>query len=304
MTEDKIEAEVSEKGAKLYASGAPAKKVTKALIDLISPFTEGAGILGDLIRVYRETTVRAALVRAERIAIERQITGRQVPAKYLIDWIEKTSMENDDALIETWAELLVASVVGFDSELFLFNEFVHKLNSNSVKLITAIGSGSEAGEVGDGDCLIRIRKFIQEEAIKPFSNVIEGIRMPGTFPDRDLIEEELKRLERTYPIKFSGAFTACRTHTRHMMSSQNWHVFNRFEEIPKANHELQILKQFGLVNFGRLFGYFEWTENECAIVRHLDYQPNRTKNLYTFAIDFVSLTYLGYRLYRKCSSLQ
>ena len=57
----------------------------------------------------------AALSKAREKITEQQIAIEPVAPKTLTYWVEKASLEDNDALAEKWANLLISSMGDFDS---------------------------------------------------------------------------------------------------------------------------------------------------------------------------------------------
>ena len=112
---DKISVEASGKGGKITIEGSGSGRLSAQLGDLISPFSETLGALGDHLKVWRESSLLAALSKAREKITEQQIAIEPVAPKTLTYWVEKASLEDNDALAEKWANLLISSMGDFDS---------------------------------------------------------------------------------------------------------------------------------------------------------------------------------------------
>jgi hypothetical protein len=85
-------------------------RLVDAFTDIIRPFTERRGLKGDLIRLQREEVAIEIAQRARhRLNIENVLPS-PVPARFLVPFFEKASLENIDSfLIDRWADLLVSA---------------------------------------------------------------------------------------------------------------------------------------------------------------------------------------------------
>jgi hypothetical protein len=121
------------------------KEIAKSVVDLFSPLTEMAGVIGDHIRIYRELTVLRTLKRAKRIAEEEGLALEPPPLKFLIPFLENSSLEeeSDEVLNKLWTNLLVSSASQYKSE---HNLFIRILNELSPKDAMAFRYIAESGK--------------------------------------------------------------------------------------------------------------------------------------------------------------
>ena len=117
-------------------AGEGADQISKALADLISPITEGAGYFGDKVRVYRQIAAIKALKQVHKLAQEHGLELKPVPPKILIPWLEKASLEETDSpLIEWWANLLVSAAdPKFETKPY-FSDLVSKITPDEANLL-------------------------------------------------------------------------------------------------------------------------------------------------------------------------
>src|SRR6516165_972144 len=85
-------------------------RLVDAITDWFRPFTERRGFKADLIRLQREDVLIEIAKKAHRrLEIENAVPS-PVPNKFLIPFLEKASLENQDGfLIDRWADLLASS---------------------------------------------------------------------------------------------------------------------------------------------------------------------------------------------------
>jgi hypothetical protein len=78
-----------------------------SLVDALSPFTQGMGLIGDHIRAHRYDVAIRITKRARELAEQRALPITPPPLKFTVPFIEKASTETSDAdLVEMWARLL------------------------------------------------------------------------------------------------------------------------------------------------------------------------------------------------------
>lgn len=136
--EEKVEVGIGP--AKLSASGSSVAKVGRALSDLLSPFSEGFGLVGDHIRMYRERSVRNVLERAAEIAAERNEAVEPVNPKNLIPLLENASLEapEDNGLLDVWARLLLSGDSEFDAELAVFSDTLKRIGKREAEILKEV----------------------------------------------------------------------------------------------------------------------------------------------------------------------
>lgn len=126
-----------------------------AWLDLISPMTEWAGLKGDALKHKRdllrieqdETLIRLGQKMRERLA-KRGLPAGPIPAKALIPFLEKASLEDPDlALLEAWANLGVSASVDYDVEVIRFLKILEEIGPREksiLEVLVGIGVGKWA----------------------------------------------------------------------------------------------------------------------------------------------------------------
>lgn len=132
--------EVDAKTGKLAITGSSVSRISQSIADLISPFSEGFGLVGDHIRVYRENSVRHALLRAQTIAEERGQTISPVHPKNLVPMLEALSLEGDeeDELSDIWSRLLLSGDTKFDASLAMYTDSLKRLGRKEALLLKTL----------------------------------------------------------------------------------------------------------------------------------------------------------------------
>jgi len=103
---------------------------------LLGPVGEAGEFLTDKIRFYRWQSSLRTLKRAREIALEHKLTINEVPLKFLIPFMEKSSLEEDsDELIERWAQLLAGASENKDNAKTIFIDVLSVLSSADVKTL-------------------------------------------------------------------------------------------------------------------------------------------------------------------------
>lgn len=138
MTKDKNALSVKiEASAKLEAKTEippdASGRAVHAVLDVLSPFTEGMGIVGSNLRLHREKVLlKIAMLARERLEEDGK-HANPVPPKFLIPFAEKASWEDpEDDLVSAWANLLVAASDQYDSLFLTFREILSELGANEL----------------------------------------------------------------------------------------------------------------------------------------------------------------------------
>lgn len=134
---DELTFELSEKGVRIRSKGEGAGRLSNALADLVSPFTESAGLIGDNIRLRRvESTIRALTI-ARNLVENSSARLIPPPQKFLIQWLENSSFEEDDDtdLSELWAKLLVAASHDYSDSFISYVDLLKKIGPKEAELL-------------------------------------------------------------------------------------------------------------------------------------------------------------------------
>ena len=131
MGMSKINIGISESGSSIELSGKNANKLSKAVIDLLSPFTESAGWLGDIIRVKRISSVHQASFYANEIAKNEHINICKKAPKVIEEWVKGASYNDEDFISEKWGRLLLCDSA--PSAQLAFIEFLSRLGGGEAR---------------------------------------------------------------------------------------------------------------------------------------------------------------------------
>lgn len=135
--QDSVTLAATTTSASVEIRGSVVSRVTDTLLDLISPFTNSIGWVGDqLSYARREAAIRAASRAQEQLKREG-ITSGKVPPKILLPWLEGASQETDqsDNLTDAWAGLFVRSVKSPDTVVISYIETLRKLGRKEAELL-------------------------------------------------------------------------------------------------------------------------------------------------------------------------
>lgn len=138
---NEIEVSASDKGVSLKAKGPAASRLGHSFADLMSPFSNLAGLGGDKLRhlrIYQEIAFRKTLEEAYNIAIESGIDIKPVSTKIMVAIAEGSSMEDvesDDSLYILWANLLVNVSQSEPAEAIAFTKILSQISGVHARLL-------------------------------------------------------------------------------------------------------------------------------------------------------------------------
>jgi hypothetical protein len=135
--DDSLKVEVSASSFALEAKGDAASRATHALLDLVSPFTNAMGWVGEQLSYARKlAAIRAASQAAKKLR-EEGISEAKIPPKVFLPWLEGASLETDEVenLSEAWAGLFVRAAKSSDAVTLSYIETLKKLGKPEAELL-------------------------------------------------------------------------------------------------------------------------------------------------------------------------
>ena len=191
---DEIEISAKADGLSVTSRGQGTKRIVDALCDLGSPFTETAGLIGDMVRAYRAENTERALIRAKEIALNRDVILQPPSPRFLLDWMEGTSLEEEGSeLFEMWSGLLVAASQGHHSSHFLFKRFLRDFSPEHAKfLVYLCGTSNFEAQFFEADLkqpytFIEERKWCYDpgmQAVLQLQMLFEEFKFYGVRPHK------------------------------------------------------------------------------------------------------------------------
>jgi hypothetical protein len=114
-----------------------------AWLDLISPWTEWAGLKGDqirhkreLLRLQREEVLTTIALHARKQLNQTAVPIKPVPNKFLVPFLEKASLEDEHSeLIGKWANLLTSAAIEFNHHMVRFCTILAEIGPTEVKFL-------------------------------------------------------------------------------------------------------------------------------------------------------------------------
>lgn len=158
----------------------PSEKASDSVVTfaqrLLGPVAEAADFLSDKIRFMRWKSAQRTLELAEDIAYERGIEVKEVPVKFLVPFLEKCSLEEENSdLVVKWAELLATAIGEYDNKLISYTDILAQLGPEDVKLLeemwdktdplkmgNALHMAAMYGRFDSSDALLNFHEFTSE----------------------------------------------------------------------------------------------------------------------------------------------
>jgi hypothetical protein len=137
LSGDTIKVEVSATSVGLEVKGTAARRAAHALLDLISPFTKGAGWLGQQISQAQLLSAIRAAAKAREQLRQEGITKADIPLKILLPWLDGASLETDgvESLTDAWAGLFVRAAKSADVVTISYIDTLKKLGKDEAELL-------------------------------------------------------------------------------------------------------------------------------------------------------------------------
>ncbi len=103
---------------------------------LLGPVADVSDFLSDKIRFYRYNSAMNTLARAHEIALQNKIETNCVPVKFLVPFLERCSLEDEESeLIERWASLLVNASSEFHFEYVTYSRILGEITPVEARLL-------------------------------------------------------------------------------------------------------------------------------------------------------------------------
>lgn len=140
MADDEIEISVGKDSLSVKSGGDAAARITNTISDLLSPFSEATGVIGDVIHYYRQDMALRAIGRAREIAKKTGANLQPVPPKFLVKWVEDASLEEseNDELVDLWAGLLVSASTDFSPIHFQARRILSEITLDHIRFLEYI----------------------------------------------------------------------------------------------------------------------------------------------------------------------
>lgn len=103
---------------------------------LLGPVGEAGEFLTDKIRFYRWKSSMKTLQRAREVARQYNLEVKEVPLKFLVPFMEKSSLEDEDSeMTHRWANLLAGAMSGNHEANIPLIDILSKLGPQEVKIL-------------------------------------------------------------------------------------------------------------------------------------------------------------------------
>lgn len=146
-SKDRTKFEISDRKLKASLPAEQASALWQQISDLLSPVIESAGLLGDYIRYFRQRAALATFNKMRDLATEGNLQLHPVPPKFLVQFIEKASLEDDESeLVETWAELLLSAATNYDPAYVRSIEILSQIGPAEVRYLRTLFHAGRSGK--------------------------------------------------------------------------------------------------------------------------------------------------------------
>lgn len=141
MSEDGLKIEIADTSVSFSASEELVKKSSGLIDDVLSPFGQSMGLIGEAIKIQRQKVVLLGYDKIIKIATERGLKLKPVTPKFFVEWSDAASLENPkENLLDMWAELFVkASSEGdFSGNNLMFMRLLREITVGEADLLKKI----------------------------------------------------------------------------------------------------------------------------------------------------------------------
>lgn len=174
-----------------------AGRTVDAMTDLLRPFSEGLGYVGDLIRLQREKVLREIAKRAKERLDSIDGQPKPIPQKFFVPLLQKASLESldDTILIDMWANLIVTAATSEVQMLGQYVEILSHLVPAQVrildKMLDCADGQTKSGHLIDNHYILNqtglpnnIAEFADIEDAEEFADsLIEALSLKGVAID-------------------------------------------------------------------------------------------------------------------------
>lgn len=165
---------------KINISGTAVAPIVDAVVDIFSPATETLAFLGDTIRVHRTRTVLKCFARTKKIAEDAGLNLKVPPTKFLTQYIENASLEEEDdkTLVEWWARLLCDAGTHYDAKHVFFTSVLKQISKKELELLEVLARNGQGS--------YRLEHIIDAEFLFDFNAPQSDLTLATRFTDTQI----------------------------------------------------------------------------------------------------------------------
>ena len=121
------------------------KALGRALEQFLGPAANESGqLIADQIRYLRWRIALNIVERAERISAEKNYAKNSVPTKFLVPFLEKASLQDDDGLLsEMWSTLLAKARDDYKDRYVSYVDVLNTLSPTEASILNAMWSSAD-----------------------------------------------------------------------------------------------------------------------------------------------------------------
>jgi hypothetical protein len=178
---------------KIKISNETAGPIVNAALEVFSPATELLGWMGDAIRIHRARTVLRCFEKTKKIAKKAGLKLKAPPVKFLSQFIENCSLEDekDETLIEWWSRLLVVAGTDYHSKQVFYSNVLKQITAIELELLEAL--------VRNGGGSYKLEHAREAEFVSDFSFAHTGLVLASDFT-RKAIKKSIKDIRTALEI--------------------------------------------------------------------------------------------------------
>jgi hypothetical protein len=118
------------------------KALGRALEQFLGPAAGEMGqLIADQVRYMRWRAALKIIERAEKISSEQNLSKREVPIRFLVPFLEKASLQDEDQLSEMWSGLLAKARDEYKDRFIGYIDILNTLSPGEVQVLNAMWDG-------------------------------------------------------------------------------------------------------------------------------------------------------------------
>lgn len=291
MSEDKKSSiKISKNGIEISTNSETVDRAANQFLDLVSLFSEPAGTIGDTVRMYRQENAIKGLSRATQLAKDKGIDLRPVAPKFLVNWVEKVSLEDDPDISDLWAKLLVSEVAESKPSHHFFMRILNEFTGRQAKLLSKLCEQNGTVDFSS-NLIIEGQKNLN---IHLGSLEIKAPSISNTEPKHiyPLTDSLIKTGITPYLFMLKERRSATRT-------KDCWDIFEGYHQSFYEDNTIQHLINLGILNE---FEYYQ-NINHRNVMLGMDRQTGTIiQSTHILQIKFIQITKLGRNFLTACTS--
>jgi hypothetical protein len=180
------------------------KEIVAGVRTVLGPSSRELGeLIADRVRFWRWQQLVKVMERATRLKKMRNREQIDVPLKFFVPFAEEASKENEDKLLDLWANLLASATdntTGFD---LLCVDVLRKISHEEVKLLMRMYESRRSNPRAEGDVTEELEEITREI-------VAQDSRGAMRLVEEKLLQVDIIPIQISKMFKTSGSSIQCR----------------------------------------------------------------------------------------------